>query len=374
VSYLEPPDIDKELGMMCYLTNDFSGGYLRRRLSDFLVDEVLDGITASSAMRNGFDGKGGYFLYVIAKTMPVDFLRLKSVVSSLLGIRVDKIGFAGMKDKRSISFQFATSEVRGRSFCKGDGITIRLVGKYDKFLAPGIGSGNKFIIGIRETCPEKAVNLAKLASRGFLNFYGYQRFGYKRPFNHEIGRMILQRRFKDALEALAERGFKVTPESDYIRSLRLVGVGILRILVQSYQSFLFNKLLSKRALDKLNPMEGDLVLGRDGWVRRYDGRQEGTLLIPVPGAYTKVKNPYMDKLLKEMLKEDNISLDDFLIKEIPECSSLGSLRPGISIAKDLKVFVFGKTVFMSFFLNSGSYATVFVREIVKPRDPEMCGF
>jgi tRNA(Glu) U13 pseudouridine synthase TruD len=50
------------------------------------------------------------------------------------------------------------------------------------------------------------------------------------------------------------------------------------------------------------------------------------------------------------------------------------LRPGISIAKDLKVFVFGKTVFMSFFLNSGSYATVFVREIVKPKDPEGCGF
>ncbi|MGB9630709.1 MAG: tRNA pseudouridine(13) synthase TruD [Candidatus Methanodesulfokora sp.] len=371
---MEPPDIDKELGMMCYLFDDSSGGRLREKLSDFLVDEVLDGVTASSAMRTGFSGRGGYFLYVVAKTAPMDFLRLRRVVSSLLNVRIDKIGFAGMKDKRSISFQFATTEIRRKEFCRGEGVFIKLVGKYDRFLAPGVGSGNKFTVGIRETCPEKAVNLARLASKGFLNFYGYQRFGYKRPFNHEIGKMILQRRFRDALDALIERGFRLVPESDHIKALRSVGVGILRILVQSYQSFLFNKLLSKRALDKLDPMEGDLILGRDGWIRRYDGKSGGTLLIPVPGAYTNIKNLYMNMLLREMLREDNICLESFLIKEIPECSSLGSLRPAVSIVKDLRIFVFGKSVFMSFFLNPGSYATVFMREIVKPVDPESCGF
>ena len=371
---MEPPDIDKELGMMCYLFDDFSGGRLRERLSDFIVDEVLDGVTASSAMRNGFKGRGEYFLYVVAKTAPMDFLRLRKVVSSLLDVRVDKIGFAGMKDKRSISFQFATTEIRRKDFCRGRGVFIKLVGKYDKFLSAGIGSGNKFTIGIRGTCPEKAVKLAKLASKGFLNFYGYQRFGYKRPFNHEIGRMILQRRFRDALDALIERGFRFVGESDHIKALRAVGVEVLRILVQSYQSFLFNKLLSNRALDKLDPMEGDLILGRDGWIRRYDGKSEGVLLIPVPGAYTNVKNLYMDKLLREMLREDNINLEDFLIKEIPECSSLGSLRPAISVVRDLRIFVFGKSVFMTFFLNPGSYATIFMREIVKPMNPEDCGF
>lgn len=371
---MEPPDIDKELGMLCYLTDDSSGGRLRERLSDFLVDEVLDGITASSAMRRGFDGEGRYFLYVVAKTKPVDFLRLRGIVSSLLGVKVDKIGFAGMKDKRSISFQFATTETKRGDYYRGEGLVIKLVGKYDRFLAPGIGSGNRFTIRIRETCPEKAVSLARLASRGFLNFYGYQRFGYKKPFNHEIGRMILQRRFKDALDALMERGFRLSPESDHVKALRSVGLSVLRILVQSYQSFLFNKLLSKRALDGLDPMEGDLILGRDGWIRRYDGKSEGTLLLPVPGAYTNVKNLYLDKLLRDMLREDGISLEDFLMKEIPECSSLGSLRPATSTARDLRVFVFGKSVFLSFFLDPGSYATVFMREIVKPKDPEGCGF
>ena len=35
-----------------------------------------------------------------------------------------------------------------------------------------------------------------------LNFYGYQRFGSKRPVTHLIGKTILQRNFQEAVELI----------------------------------------------------------------------------------------------------------------------------------------------------------------------------
>ena len=116
-----------------------------------------------------------------------------------------------------------------------------------------------------------------------LNFYGYQRFGSRRPVTHLIGRSIIQKDFAGAIDLLlsftseydnAENTklrktmsdvskypdvLKIIPKNmdlerialkemiehnNPIKALRAIPLSIRRFFVQSYQSYIFNHTLS----------------------------------------------------------------------------------------------------------------------------------
>ncbi len=364
--------------MTSYMTKDSgTGGVLRTRPSDFIVDEVLDGKLATECLMGGRVGEGKVPLFVVAKLAPLDFLTLKSHIERLLGCRTK---FCGMKDKFSISFQFFTARRILRNEIRVPGrLIVRMIGFRKDHLGPGLNWGNRFIIRIRGL-PSRVKPPENL--KVFPNYFSYQRFGSSPPFNHEIGRLLLRREFRRAAEALAAK--KGLPEakvkdhlmknpSDPIGALRRLGTKVLRIYVQAYQSYLFNRILSFRIEEEmLDPEPGDFILDRDGWTRPYPC--EGDLLLPVPGAYTKVKHKRTREFLDSLLRDEGVKLESFLIKEIPEASALGDLRRALETPFHLRIKPVNGDVILIFNLRSGAYATSLLREIIKPLDPVRQGF
>ena len=112
--------------------------------------------------------------------------------------------------------------------------------------------------------------------------------------------------------------------NDPVRALRKLPITIRRLLVQSYQSYLFNRSLSKvikEGYDIALPRSGDVcfrfsnnsVVG----IKKFDYTTSVIQLpaIPLVGYAFKDDNRF-SSILKSIMEEENISKNDFYIKEI----------------------------------------------------------
>ncbi len=360
---MKVPELDERLGMLTYLTGDSGiGGRIKERLSDFIVDEVLMGRRASRVLlgAESFPSEGPYHYLVAAKFIRMSTRELASLIHRELGGRAR---YAGLKDARAITFQFFSLEGRFRLRELRNGIWVKPAGRLSEPLSRGRNEGNYFTVVVRGAEP------IPITDR-FPNFFSYQRFGVRPPFNHDIGKALLLRDLRSATSMMAEQGYGTCARS--LRQLASeVGVELLRLYVHSYQSYLFNLLLSRRLMEGLDPKEGDLVIKESGEVVLYP--EEGELVLPIPGAYTRVRG-WTSEALRNILREEGISLDLFLFRELPEISALGDLRVALARAKFLKSLERGGNVVLSFFLERGVYATSFLREIIKPVNPVAQGF
>jgi len=358
------PELDERLGMLTYLTEgDGIGGRIKERLSDFIVDEVLMRRRASRVLLGveDFPSEGPCHYVVAAKFTKMGTRELASLINRELGGRVR---YAGLKDARAIAFQFFSLEGRFRLREVRNGVWIRPVGRLHEPLSKGRNDGNHFTVVVRGGA------LTPSIPDRFPNFFSYQRFGVRPPFNHEIGRALILRDLRSATSMMAEQGYETQGRS--LRQLASeVGVELLRFYVHSYQSYLFNVLLSKRLLEGLNPREGDLVIKENGEVALYP--EDGELVLPIPGAYTRVRG-WASEALRDLLSEESVSLDLFLFRELPEISALGDLRAALARVKSLASLWRENNLILSFFLDRGTYATSFLREIIKPKDPVAQGF
>ncbi len=358
------PELDERLGMLTYLTEgDGIGGRIKERLSDFIVDEVLMGRRASRVLLGleDFPSEGPYHYVVAAKFTKVGTRELVSLISRELGGRVR---YAGLKDARAVTFQFFSIEGRFRLREVRNGVWIRPAGRLREPLSKGRNDGNHFTVVVR------GADLTSSIPNRFPNFFSYQRFGVRPPFNHEIGKALLLRDLRSATSMMADQGYETQGRS--LRQLASeVGVELLRFYIHSYQSYLFNLLLSKRLFEGLDPRRGDLVVKENGEVSLYP--EDGELVLPIPGAYTRVRG-WASEALRDLLREEDVSLDLFLFRELPEISALGDLRAALARAKSLTSLWRGNNLVLSFFLDRGTYATSFLREIIKPTDPVAQGF
>ena len=81
---------------------------------------------------------------------------------------------------------------------------------------------------------------------------------------------------------------------------------------------------------------------------------------------------YETNAVKEIMESEDINTRDFIISQIPELSSEGDERKVFSFAEEFKVTSIGedelnggmKKTVISFKLNKGAYATVFIKELL----------
>ena len=357
---MKPPKVDLDLGMLTYLTEGPSlKGRLREKPSDFVVDEVLKGLRASISLREGFGSSHGKYVLLVGARIGKDTL----TVASLISKHYKDVRYSGLKDKRSVAFQYFTARGAEKEI-KGRGFLVKPVGKRELPLRRGENEGNWFYIRVR------GVSELNLPSR-FPNFFSYQRFGVKRPYNHEIGRALVRREFREAIDMIKQQGHLSEANPNIQSIVSAIGKGLARLYVHSYQSYLFNILLSKRLEEGLALREGDYVL-KDGWILTHP--EDGDLLLPVPGGFTKTLGGWLEDTLNSLLREEGVKLRDFLFKEVPDVSGFGDFRKALESPKDLKIFKVESGFILSFFLSSGVYATSLLREVLKPRDPLAQGF
>ena len=188
---------------------------------------------------------------------------------------------------------------------------------------------------------------------------------------------------QDIERAVAAR-LAVKP-GDPVHGLRGAPIGLRRLYTQAYQSYLFNRTLSLaigRGLGISGPEAGDNWgdLSPDGLVlTKVHGVREplaggAVPLVQLAGYAYRNYGSRFDRCLESVMEEEGVSAKEFYVEEMQEVSVEGGFRRPHMTAKDTSCAVEGKTARLGFTLARGEYATVLVREIVKPDDPEAQGF
>jgi len=106
------------------------------------------------------------------------------------------------------------------------------------------------------------------------------------------------------------------------------------------------------------------------------------LALPLIGHKQSVSTGDQGEIEKQMLEKESVTPQNFKVSVMPEISSPGGLRTaltplvGLNIEKPIKddANPNKKTVSLSFTLKKGSYATIVLREFMKPPNPIEAGF
>ena len=190
---------------------------------------------------------------------------------------------------------------------------------------------------------------------------------------------------------------------DFVGAFRRLPPKLRQLFPQAYQAYLFNKFLSRRIACglPLNRVEaGDYVVNveRSGlpMIRMYkivgaqklgefnQGVKKGRmrLALPIIGFKQSTSQGVQGEIEKEILEEEGITPEQFKISLMPEISAKGELRTALTELRDYSLCEISRDtanppkylVRVHFTLYRGSYATVFLREIMKPRNPIKAGF
>ena len=151
---------------------------------------------------------------------------------------------------------------------------------------------------------------------------------------------------------------------------------LCQLFIQAYQSYLFNRSLSesiRRGLLQENPAKYTHKLTVDN--TEY-------LALPLIGYQQTVSPGKQGEIEKKILEAEGIRRGSFKIPLMPEISSKGRLRTALTPVRDFKMDEssedeanLGKRKKnLSFALMKGSYATVLLREFMKPENPIGAGF
>lgn len=263
---------------------------------------------------------------------------------------------------------------------------------------------------------------------GFPNFFGPQRFGEVRPITHEVGRWVVRGDLARAVDVYlvdrppdgkpglgdeARRAYaehrdparalrEFPPEYRFERTLlehlarghspdrafRALSRDLRLLFVHAFQAYLFNLWLTRRAAAGIplnTPVAGDAILrvGRDGTVRSREGipvaednldecsslvgRSRGLVAGPLVGYETPRMGGPPDDILAQVLAEQGVDPGMFRMRAAPEVASRGAWRPILVPLPPIGISTDGEdSVRLRFALPRGAYATVLLREFLKP--------
>ncbi len=312
---------------------------------DFLVEEVIE--------LNLEKDKQEYSIFKLTKKEWDEF-KLIEKIANYLHIDQKFIGYAGNKDKKAITIQYISIYKIPKEKIENlkiNDVKFEFVGYSKKRINLGDLKGNKFRIILRDL--EKQSKIPKEIQ--LENYFDEQRFGNE--FNtHIIGKLIIQRKFKEACNILKLD----VNNNDFIGTLRRQPRRLLKFYISAYQSYIWNKtlieILKKNKVKTLNTPIGELYFSKF---------KIKSFKIQIVNFDTP-KSKEIDKVLKE----ENISRMDFIIRELPELISDSSDREAIIEVNNIKSNWqdddLNKNKFkleLEFFLPNGCYATMLIKKL-----------
>ncbi len=396
------PEIDSELGISVYSTN-FAGikGKIKQNNEDFTVSEVI-----SEKASNKISENNGLAVYILKKN-GIDTTHALRDVEKRFGLVLRALG---LKDANAITEQYVQAKTMSRSLeqIEGKNYSLSRIGFTKKPISKQDMLGNKFKIKISELTN----GVSDFSEQDkILNFFGYQRFGSKRPITHLVGKAIIQKNYQKAIDFLLNYSSKYDSEennhyrkliserksdavvidelpksmdieiailsslsksNDQKTAIREIPLQMRRFYIQAYQSYIFNKTLSmafEYEEDLFTPQENDVCYDRTNKLGKFQNEPGQKLTIPLVG-HSYFKKTRFDYYIQKILEQEEISPPEFLIKDFQEISIEGGFRNSAIHCDDFHIS--NDTV--EFQLPRGSYATIVIREILKPEDPLSCGF
>ncbi len=391
---------------MRYITEGLpgTGGLFKATPEDFLVEEVPAYLPQGSGEHT--------FLWIEKRG-----LNTREALSALcraLSTRESDAGTAGQKDRHAVTRQWISlprvdpAAARGLTLTPRAGdpgtVTVLAAERHNNKLRTGHLRGNRFTLTLRDT--EEGLSraqaiLGRLFETGLPNRYGTQRFGHGGR-NEEEGRRLvrgdLRTGGREAQGAAVVTG-REAQGAAVVTGREAQGAAVVtgratvkdrfrrRFLVSAYQSALFNRYLDSRHEDGLlsTVLVGDILEKRDSGglftaaeADVADAQQrltQGLLSVtgPIFGSRMRAPTPGTAPPDREaaILAEEQLTPETF--------AALGNLAEGtrrallVEVGQDptpLSPHPEDPTaIILSFTLPSGSYATVLLGEIMKPKDP-----
>jgi len=419
----QPPEADIESGLLTYSTGGARHeGRLRTSFQDFQVRELI-------SLKDVLPAKAPGLVPVYKVTKAgVDTPHVAREIAAMIK---SEVNFAGLKDKNATVVQYISARstrAMAPSELKGNRFEAQLVG-FSRPVTRGMLTGNRFRILV-ETSEDIGADIEACfracGERRVANFYGYQRFGLKGGVNRRAGKAIVEKDFpratglvlsepREGEDEKAKEARRLCGEGrygeavplfssrqdterrvashlsqkpgDHVGALRRIPIPIRRLLVNSYQSYLFNLALSSAVaagIDVSNARPGDnwahlreggLTVGRVHGVKE-DVPKEGAAvpLIQIVGYAYRNYGSRFDGVLARVMEEEGVSPGSFYIKEAEEMSSEGGFRPAPLLSSDLSFKREERGFVLEFSLGKGEYATVLLREVLKPEHPRLAGF
>lgn len=342
------------------------GGQIRVHLEDFEVEEVPKYLPSGS----------GEHLYLWIEKRDVSGTWLKRMLANSLGISARDIGMAGLKDRRAVTRQWisvpkiAESKISNITGDSGERVRVLDAALHGNKLRTGHLHGNRFRLVIRGVVPDAhervSAKVAFLAEHGQPNFYGSQRMGH--------GGSTLAAGW--ALSRGEQRRARVAMPDGAIHQINLRDRQLRRLAASALQSEVFNRVLQRRmetgCLDQI--LLGDVCRKREtgGTFNTEDVTREqtrldaGELVItgPMWGPKMRRATEAAGELEADVLAASG--LDDAAFSAIGHLAA-GTRRPMVVWPTEVAVEpVTGDAVSVRFTLPAGSFATVFIHELIGP--------
>ncbi|MGM5483966.1 MAG: tRNA pseudouridine(13) synthase TruD [Nanobdellota archaeon] len=334
---------------------------IKKNPDDFIVNEVPVNFNFSS------DGKFSLF-----KLKKKDYNTIKAIeiISSYLKCKPSHIGFAGNKDRYAITCQYISIKAELKKNIekfKHEKISLEYVGNTNEQVRLGHLKGNEFIIKVKEAKLEQYFKNKKYFEKfNFINYFGEQRFSQN---NKEIGKNIIKRDFKKAVYYLLDsnsmneqiKTHMSNNKNDYIGALNLIPKKLLSLYINSYQSFMWNKCVSK-----ILNSEKTINISGNNLSASINPDKLSFNKLEMLGFESDIENSPYRKILKQIMDEEEIIPRDFILKQFNNLSPTGVSRNIIVEANNLSIIHENDNSYkVSFYLNKGCYATVLLRFLFK---------
>ena len=397
-----------------YLTRDFPGigGIIKQRPEDFFVQEV-------PAYEPVGEGE-----HVYAEIQKVNLTTLDTInqIARALKVSSRDIGYAGLKDARAVTRQVVSIPGTTPEAVMGLGlpdIQVLWAARHVNKLRLGHLKGNRFAIKIREVTSTDVVKLRPMIEvierRGMPNYFGEQRFG-RRGDNALLGAALVRndnvavlryllgapdaevddpdsRRARTAFDQRDnELAMKLFPRHCGMErrvlarlmktgkpnaAVRAVDERLRRLWVSALQSQVFNDVLARRidSIDKMN--DGDIAAKEEnGACFAVESAQveqpradawEISPTGPLVGYRVNLAQGEPGRIETEALTALELRQEDF--REAGRLKVKGARRPLRVRPTDIQleggVDAHGSYITVAFTLPAGSYATMFLRELMK---------
>ena len=322
---------------------------IKQKPEDFVVKEI-------SSVKFVHDQGGEYTVFRMRKR---EYTTEKAAQTIAEALRIDRkrVGYAGSKDSKAVTEQLISlrniERKRVESIRMKD-ISLEFVGFINNPISLGDLEGNSFEIVVRNI-EERPKPIDKV-----VNYFGEQRFSKN---NAEIGKAIIKKDFKHAVDRIIDsigRDEKKVIEhlennrNDFVGALKAMPWKTLNMYIHACQSKIWNE-TAKIFLEHSPALNSDAIK------------------IPLVGFSTEIQDDKVRKIIENILKEENVVPQDFVIRAIPDLSSAGNERALFTEVKDMKIGELEddelnpgkKKVKISFSLGKGSYATEVIKEMFK---------
>ncbi|XP_054014748.1 pseudouridylate synthase 7 homolog [Hylaeus anthracinus] len=283
-----------------------------RNKKDNSVDNPIGPFSQIFRKDNRVDWKklGGEYCYFVLHKVNMDTMDALNQLAKHTRMKSNYFTYAGTKDRRAWTTQWVSVKKVEPSDILRAAKNVRgaYVGNFKFVKEPlklGMLNGNRFRIALRNangTDDQIEETMVSLRDNGFINYYGLQRFGTIAAIpTYAIGKALLQGKWTEAIELIlkprdgeqdrdlaearkvyestknAHTAYKLIKGSDKIEASLLKGIcsagstnpqgaldsiprNIRLMYIHSYQSYVWNYMVSKRIKEfGRKPIVGDLV-------------------------------------------------------------------------------------------------------------------